>query len=468
MKQRWRAGLVAGFLVAVAVMPLSAADKGVTLIGVGYVPATILDKSGLQNQPICMRDDQTVCIDHATLGGFGSALAFTGHDDVFVAVPDRGPFDGRTDTPYLDRFDFLYMKVDPAKAFPNIATVLLDTRFLRNEDGRNFLGDAYASANNDRNYLRLDPEGVRVSRDGNVFISDEYGPFLFEFDRQGHLLRRIPVPERFLIANPTGDVDAGGNSLELYPDHNTTGRQANRGMEGLAVTPDGRKLVGIMQNALLQDHGLNPSNLPSRLGLNNRIFMYDLVTGEHHEYVYKVDAIGSGRGVNEILAINDHEFLVLERDNKSNRPTPPNGADTPVNKKIYKIDLNKPNLTDVSGMDELPAGASASLVAVDKTLIINLVDTDYKVDGGTLLRDAIAEKIEGLAWGPDLPDGRHVLYVISDNDLFTGNDDIPGGRPTQIFAFAIDSSADGANFIFQPQQLPGPLYPPGLVKKQVQ
>src|SRR4030095_218688 len=31
--------------------------------------------------------------------------------------------------------------------------------------------------------------------------------------------------------------------------------------------------------------------------------------------------------------------------------------------------------------------------------------------------NAIAEKIEGLAWGPDLADGRHVLYVISDNDL---------------------------------------------------
>jgi hypothetical protein len=28
---------------------------------------------------------------------------------------------------------------------------------------------------------------------------------------------------------------------------------ANKGMEGLAITPDGRTLVGIMQNALIQD-----------------------------------------------------------------------------------------------------------------------------------------------------------------------------------------------------------------------
>ena len=34
---------------------------------------------------------------------------------------------------------------------------------------------------------------------------------------------------------------------------NTVGRTANKGMEGLAITPDGRTLVGIMQTALIQD-----------------------------------------------------------------------------------------------------------------------------------------------------------------------------------------------------------------------
>ena len=52
-----------------------------------------------------------------------------------------------------------------------------------------------------------------------------------------------------------------------------------------------------------------------------------------------------------------------------------------------------------------------------------------------------------LAWGPDLPDGRHVLYVISDNDL---NPAIA----TQIYAFAIDGAATGIDC--EPQQLPAP------------
>ena len=73
---------------------------------------------------------------------------------------------------------------------------------------------------------------------------------------------------------------------------------------------------------------------------------------------------------------------------------------------------------------------------------------------------AIAEKIEGLAWGPDLPDGRHLLYVISDNDL------VPS-LSTQIFAFAIDDRKLLVPLNVEPQALPGPLYPPGQLKKQL-
>jgi hypothetical protein len=68
---------------------------------------------------------------------------------------------------------------------------------------------------------------------------------------------------------------------------------------------------------------------------------------------------------------------------------------------------------------------------VTKTVFIDLLDPSYQVNATQTIRDVIAEKIEGLASGPDLEDGRHLLYVISDNDLYPG-------RPTQIFAFAID------------------------------
>lgn len=425
-------------IVCLVSSSVCAATPGITLIGRGQVDGSARDKSGLPGN-ICKAGDPTDCIPIATFGGFGSDLTYTGHDNVFIAAPDRGPFDGLTDIPYPDRVNFLHITTDVGAPFPNIHLTLLDTRLLKNEAGQTFVGAAGAFVlNNDLKTLRLDPEGIRVGPNGTFFLSDEYGPSVFEFDRQGHLLRRLGVPPEFLIAAPSSNANA-----ELL--NNMSGRQANRGMEGLAITPDGSTLVGIMQSALLQDHGLNPGTT-DRLGLNNRILTIDLATGETHEYVYVLDAINRGQGVSEILAINDHEFLVLERDNRSNLQTPPQA---PTRKKIYKIDLT--GATDVSEVTSLPAGAlPAGIVPVTKTLFIDLLDPAFG------LTPTIPEKIEGLSWGPDLPDGRHVLYVISDNDLDTD-------LATQIFAFAIDPSLIN----FQPQVLPGPLFPPGQVKKLV-
>ena len=174
------------------------------------------------------------------------------------------------------------------------------------------------------------------------------------------------------------------------------------------------------------------------------------------------DVSTRGTRVNEILAVNDHEFLVLERDNRTQVPTPPNAAQTPNLKRIYKIDLKTPRLTDVSGITSLPATVAElnaqSIVPVNKTLLLDLLDPSFRVNATQTIKDVIAEKIEGLAWGPDLPDGRHVLYVVSDNDLFPG-------LPTQLYAFAIDGSPAAANLAYQPQRTGGPLFPPGQVKK---
>lgn len=408
------------------------AVTGITMIGQGFVSGAATDKSGLTGV-ICQAGAPANCVSKAIFGGFGSDVTYTGHDNVFVAAPDRGPFDGLTDVPYLDRIHFLHITTDVGAPFPNIHSILLDTRFLKNKANEIFVGAAGAFDN------RFDPEGIRVSPRGTFYISDEYGPYILEFDRQGHLMRRVALPPKFAIANPSADPNA-----ELLG--NAAGRQANRGMEGLAISPDGSTLFGIMQNALIQDHALNPGTT-DRLGLNNRILKIDLTTGETHEYVYVLEAINRGQGVCEILAINDHEFLVIERDNRSNLQTPPQA---PTRKKIYKIDLS--GATDVSGINSLPAAAlPAGIVPVTKTLFIDLLAPEFN------LIPTIAEKIEGLAWGPDLEDGRHVLYVFSDNDLNPG-------LASQIYSFAIDPELINLEHQF----LPGPLYPPGQVKKAVQ
>ena len=287
MRQRWLILLFSLIVISPTVLIISAEeDPGVTLIGKGAIPGDALDLSGLQGL-ICDFTG-TYCMERATFGGFGSALTYTGHDDVFLAVPDRGPFDGRTDPsgdPYFDRFNLLHITVNVGASFPNITTTLLDTRLLTNEANKQFVGSAFAfSGTNPLDSLRLDPEGVTIGNDGTFFVSDGYGPYIFNFDRQGYLLRRIPVPQKFLLdlfhpgatGHQSGELDSAGDSLELHSDFNHIGRQANRGMEGLTITPDGLTLVGIMQNALLQDNALtyDVSGLTTRVGVNNRILTY--------------------------------------------------------------------------------------------------------------------------------------------------------------------------------------------------
>jgi len=203
---------------------------GITLIGKGLVPAAALDKSGLTGN-ICQAGNPANCVPKALFGGFGSALTYTGHNHVFIAAPDRGPFDGLTDVPYLDRVHFLKITTATDSPFPNINVALLDTRLLRNERGQGLVGAAGSfNQNNDRRALRFDPEGIRVGLFGTFFISDEYGPDIFEFNLFGRLLRRLNVPSKFEIGAPSDDPNA-----ELLL--NTSGRQANRGMEGLRSAP---------------------------------------------------------------------------------------------------------------------------------------------------------------------------------------------------------------------------------------
>src|SRR4029453_78424 len=118
-----------------------ALTPGITLVGKGVVSGSALDTSGLAGN-ICQAGAPANCVPKAIFGGFGSDITYTGHDNVFIAAPDRGPFDGLTDVPHLDRFYFLHITTDIEAPFPNIQTVLLDTRFFKDQANQAFVGAA--------------------------------------------------------------------------------------------------------------------------------------------------------------------------------------------------------------------------------------------------------------------------------------------------------------------------------------
>ena len=252
---------------------------------------------------------------------------------------------------------------------------------------------------------RLDPEGMRVTKDGGWFLADEYGPQLLEFSPSGMLVKHHLVPGHFRITNPGPDKKAENAT-------NQSGRQGNRGMEGLAISTDGQKLIGLMQSPLLQDCERNSKGKP--MGMSCRLIEFDIATGHSRELLYPLE--DANNKLNEILAINEHEFLVIERDGKS--------GDGAKFKKIIKIDTSE--ATEIQDVAKLPAfNLPKGVTPVTKQVFIDLLDPRYALSGKSM-----PEKIEGITFGPDLDDGRKTLFIASDNDFKTD-------QPTLIYCFAL-------------------------------
>jgi hypothetical protein len=397
------------FALLVGLTVASAASAKIVVLATGTIPGDATDLSGLTDK---LADGTP----HDRLGAMGSGIAWTGDGDRYVMVVDRGPKDGAV--AWRCRFHTFDISI---KAGEPIKPRLVSTTQLNGPSGKPYIGLASAFGEGAGDGLRLDPEGIRVARNGNLFISDEYGPFVMEFDRDGKQRRLLRVPEKFEIDNPaTRAADERKN--------NTSGRQPNRGMEGLAISPDGSKLYGIMQSVLLQDGDRDPAK-GYVVGVNVRILELHTRTGATREFVYPMD--DPKHGINEIVAINDHDFLVLERDNKAGREA--------AVKRLFRIDIQ--GATDVSKVAKLPArGLPDGIKPVTKKLFLDLLDPAFGLAGKDF-----PEKIEGLAFGPDLPDGRHLLLVTSDNDL-------EATQPTYFFAFAIDKDDLPG---FTPQQFGG-------------
>ena len=298
-------------------------------------------------------------------------------------------------------------------------------------DGRS---DNFASGTDslNTNNARLDPEAIRVSNDGSkVYMSDEYGPYVYEFDRAtGARTRTFTLPSAFDVAH----LSAQG-SLEISG--NTSGRVANKGMEGLAITPDGKTLVGFEQSPLIQDGGDG--------GHLNRIVTIDIASGATHQYAYDNFLSSTGKTYNssEILALNSHEFLVLERDGKGLG----DGSNAAV-KQIYKVDLN--GATDIGALTNgsgqaLSGEANLLPYAVTKSLFL-----DIKAELGNhgINPGDVPAKLEGMAFGEDytLNDVLyHTLYVANDNDFVPGT---AGTNKFYVFSFT-DADLNGSTFVAQ-------------------
>lgn len=430
-----RHGLVLGAVVAIAFIlgsavyaaPLeNAIGRAVSLVGVGSISGEATDFSGLAQTltPELGASNKELAPDtkftNNMLGGI-SAITWTGKENLYWCLPDRGPLDGAVD--WNCRIHKIRITTSPknaqvANGRTQVKIELVSTILLKDERGTAFTGLASAFEATAGKTGRLDPEGVRVGSNGNLFISDEYGPRLIEFRPDGQMVREIEMPGHLTAAKP-GDCYATENP------HNVSGRSCNRGMEGLAISADCKLLFGLMQSPLLQDSFReNRTDYPS--GMSCRLPVFKTSGAFCTEYLYPLE--NPSNKLNEILAYGEDRFITIERDGKA-------GVEAQC-KKLMLISVS--DATDIRGVEKLPSNhLPAATKGVSKKVFIDLLDPKWNLAG-----KGMPEKIEGLAFGPDFPNGDRLLVVASDNDFIRESS-------TEFFLFRIPQNQSAEDQVFQ-------------------
>lgn len=258
---------------------------------------------------------------------------------------------------------------------PNVVSLVPDAQFERWRFGATLRIEADE---------RLDLEGIASTADGFVLCS-EHGPRVFEIDRAGKLRREVPIPSHFADA------------------------RANKSLESLSVSPTGRFLFTTSEAALPRDG----SPASKQQGSRHRILRLERTSGDATEHAYLTDptlADHGDYGIADLAALSDHELLVLERGFAK-------GIGNTV--RIYQVDLRDPR-SRCEGRAALPASAPT----LEKRLVVDLaaLPAPGVPPAKQPQPSALLDNYEGLALGPRLPDGRHSVLLVSDDNA----------RPTQV------------------------------------
>lgn len=337
------------------------------------------------------------------IGGYGSSMVYNPADSCFYLLTDRGPnVDGATSeskvfpipdyAPAIGKFrltgdslllvEKIVLKAADGTPFTGLPNT--DCDGVTGETAYDLKGEKVTGTSRG-----LDTEGLAIAPDGTFWVSDEYAPFIMQFDRNGLLLREM---------SPSGGLPA------YYAK-----RRPNRGMEGLTISKDGKKLYGIMQSPLYI-----PDKSTKNVSVNNRILAVNLDDNTTTEYIYQMES--PKNVVSEITFVDDSTMLVLERDGDF----PKNGEGF---KRVYKININY--ATDVSDRE------------IEMLSAADLQEQGMKAAGKELFVDILREI---PTYRHDKPEG---ITMIGDSILCVVNDDDFGINATGNGKYAAKVDSNG-------------------------
>ena len=252
----------------------------------------------------------------------------------------------------------------------------------------------------------VDPEELRVDPwTGNITWSQEG--------------ERILTPPATLLDPSIRQVRPDGSYVKQFPlpanERMTTddvGPRQNQTLEGITYAAAGTLLVSELEDPLLQD-GPNPT---ATAGALTRITVQSRFGPVLAQYAYPIDPLFAAspnandtNGVSSMVAydpIDPTRYLMVER-----------AFVTGVGNKVRVYEIDTRGATDIK---DVAAIAGKKIKPVSKKLLVDLDTLGLpKVDN-----------IEGITWGPALPDGERTLLLVSDNNF-------SAAQITQVIALAV-------------------------------
>ncbi len=190
---------------------------------------------------------------------------------------------------------------------------------------------------------------------GALWIGDEFGPWLIKADMSGKVLA---VFETLVDGKPARSPDHPAITTPAAPNLalDFTVRRS-RGFEGMASSPDGKKLYAMLEGAMWDAGTKDLEKLDGREYL--RVLEFDVQTekwtGRHWKYVLEANGLAIG----DFNMIDATTALVIERDNGEGTPDkacPTVGGaiqraencfhDLPKIKRVYKIEMTEANVNN--------------------------------------------------------------------------------------------------------------------------
>jgi glycerophosphoryl diester phosphodiesterase len=207
----------------------------------------------------------------------------------------------------------------------------------------------------------IDPESLQRGKNGDLWMGDEFGPWILHFDETGVLLEPpFRVPSGLVgSTSVTGFLESPSSPFISSPAQATVA--GSRGFEAMAATPDGKYLYGLLEGATVQDPNPDRRYL-LEFSIRDRAF-----TGRVWQYRTQPTVAGLQQCcfMADLWALDRNRMVVIERDNGRGAPVPPFPAT--FSRGVYVIDLRdvgSDGFLEKSRIVDLTAIADPDLVSL--------------------------------------------------------------------------------------------------------